>query len=160
TWEFVSLAQGIPGRTPSSAGNLLRNSLQRGFRGLGWMWFAVVGGLALAILLARAFVGPRSEERAYARRALAFLLVATAIVVATSFFFRTGWSPYVPRRTGFARLLQVALLLVPIGAGVPLGVLPFGASAAVKRRFTLVAGAIGLAFALFVTVHGQPALDA
>jgi hypothetical protein len=159
TWEFAALAQGNPGSTPPSVADLLTNSLRRGFRGLGWPWFAIVGGLALAILLARAFVGPATRTRALARRALVFLLLATAIALGASFFFSINWSTYVPRRTGFARLLQVALLLVPIGAALALSFLPWGERPAVRRRIAAVAGAITLAFGLFVTVHGQHALD-
>ena len=117
TWEFAALAQGNPGSTPPAVTDLLTNSLRRGFRGLGWPWFAAVSGLALAILIARAVVGPESLSRSVARRALVFLGVSTGIALAASVFFNIGWSTYVPRRTGFARLLQVALLLVPIGAG-------------------------------------------
>jgi hypothetical protein len=159
TWEFAALAQGNPGSSPPSVSDLLTNSLQRGFRGLGWPWFAVVAGLALALLLARAFVGPPTRTRAQARRALVFLLVASAIALAASFFFSINWSTYVPRRTGFARLLQVALLLVPIGAGLALSFLPWGERPVVRRRIAAVAGAIALAFGLFITIHGQKALD-
>jgi hypothetical protein len=159
TWEFAALAQGNPGSSPPSVSDLLTNSLRRGFRGLGWPWFAVVGGLTLATLLARAFVGPATRTRALSRRALVFLLVSIAIALGASFFFSINWSTYVPRRTGFARLLQVALLLVPVGAGLALSFLPWGERPAVRRRFAAVAGAIALAFGLFITVHGQRALD-
>ena len=65
-----------------------------------------------------------------------------------------------PRRTGFARLLQVALLLVPIGAGLALSFAALGRAArrAAPDRAPS-AGALALAFAVFVTVHGQRALD-
>jgi hypothetical protein len=159
TWEFAALAQGNPGSTPPSVSDLLTNSLQRGFRGLGWPWFATVAGLALAILLARAFVGPATRARALSRRALVFLLVASAIALGASLFFSINWSTYVPRRTGFARLLQVALLLVPVGAGLALSFLPWGERPAVRRRVAAVAGVIALGFGLFITVHGQNALD-
>jgi hypothetical protein len=159
TWEFAALAQGNPGSTPPSVSDLLTNSLRRGFRGLGWPWFAVVAGLALAILLVRAFVGPATRTRALSRRALVFLLVATLVALAASLFFSINWSTYVPRRTGFARLLQVALLLVPIGAGLALSFLPWGDRPVVRRRIAAVAGAIALGFGLLITVHGQTALD-
>jgi hypothetical protein len=159
TWEFAALAQGNPGSSPPSVSDLLTNSLRRGFRGLGWPWFAIVAGLALAILIARSLVGPATRTRALARRALVFLLVSIAIALAASFFFSINWSTYVPRRTGFARLLQVALLLVPVGAGLAVSFLPWGERPAVRRRFVAVAGALALAFGLFITVHGQHALD-
>jgi hypothetical protein len=159
TWEFAALAQGNPGSTPPSVSDLLTNSLERGFRGLGWPWFALVAGLAIAVLLARAFVGPPTPARALSRRALVFLLVASAIAVGASFFFSINWSTYVPRRTGFARLLQVALLLVPVGAGLALSFLPWGERPVVRRRIAAVAGVLALGFGLVITIHGQTALD-
>lgn len=160
TWEFAALAQGNPGSTPPSVTSLVRNSLQRGFRGLGWPWFAAIAGLAVAILIARALVGPKSDARAVARRALTFLAVSAGIAIAASVFFNLVWDTYVPRRTGFARLLQVALLVVPIGAGLAVSLIPWSETRVVRRRIALAAGSVALIFALFITIHGQRSMDA
>lgn len=160
TWDFVALAQGTLGSSPPSAVDLISNSLRRGFRGLGWPWFATLAGITVVILAARAFIGPASRPRAFARRALVFLGASLGIVVAASLFFSIGWSTYVPRRTGFARLLQVAILLVPAGAGVALGLLPWGTQPKTRRLVAVIAGTVALGFAGFMTVHGQPSVDA
>ncbi len=159
TWEFAALAQGNPGSTPPTVTTLLQNSLQRGFRGLGWPWFAAISGLAIAILIARSVVGPSSRAKTIARRGLVFLGVSVGIALVASLFFNVGWSTYVPRRTGFARLLQVALVLVPIGAGLAVGLIPWSDAPTARRRVAAVAGAIALIFAGFVTVHGQDTMD-
>jgi len=160
TWEFAALAQGNPGSTPPTVTDLLTNSLKRGFRGLGWPWVAAFAALGLAALIARAFVGPASPARSVARRALVFLGVSAGIAFAISVFFNIGWSTYVPRRTGFARLLQVALLLLPIGAGVAVSVVPSGETPVIRRRIAALTAALALLFAVFVTVHGQDVMAA
>lgn len=159
TWAFVTLAQGSLGRKAPSVVDLVSNSLQRGFRGLGWPWFAALAGIAVVILLVRAFGGRPTVTRALARRALVFLVVSVGVVLAASFFFSVGWDTYVPRRTGFARLLQVGVLLVPVAGGLALGFLPWGSEPRTRRWVASVTAAAALLLAGLMIWHGQPAMS-
>lgn len=118
TWVFQSRSAGafLPGGPPSTS-TIARVSFERGFLGLSWQWHAVAGALVVIGLVVGALSGT-SERRAVATRCLAFVLAGYAGVLAVSVWFTETWSTYVPRRTGFGRLLPLALVLLPIAAAV------------------------------------------
>jgi hypothetical protein len=78
--------------------------------------------------------------------------------LAIAMTFIVGWTTYVPRRTGFARLFQVALLLVPLGAGVAVSRL-VDTPARRAAQAILVAGGATALFVAFIAVRGQSRLD-
>jgi hypothetical protein len=158
TWRFAQVVQGSPSPDPPSVGRLVATSLDRGLRSLGSPWFVGLAAIVVAVLAARAMAGG-PLDRLGARRTLIFLAVtaATALVIALTFV--VGWTTYVPRRTGFARLFQVALLLVPIGAGVAVSEL-VDTPARRAAQAILVAGGATLVFVGVIAVRGQGRLDA
>ena len=158
SWRFAALAQGSPSAEPPSTMHLVNTSLQRGLRGLGLAWFIGLLVISVGILIAHAWLGPGPRDRSVARHALVFLTVAGAITVIAAVIFIVGWTTYVPRRTGFARLAQVALVLVPIGAGVAVSGFVDATSRRVRRAVVAIA-CIATFFVVFVFVHGQDRLD-
>lgn len=118
TWVFQSRSAGsfLPGGPPSTA-TIARVSFERGFLGLSWHWHAAAAALILIGLVFGALAGS-SERRTVATRCLAFVLAGYAGVLAVSVWFTQTWSTYVPRRTGFGRLLPLALVFLPIAAAV------------------------------------------
>jgi hypothetical protein len=157
TWQFAALVQGSPDPDPPSTGHLVSTSLDRGLRALGAPWFVALAALMVAGLIGRALVsGP--QDRDIARRALVFLGVAALVTLVIALGFAVGWSTYVPRRTGFARVFQVALLLVPIGVGVVVSRF-VDTTAQVATRAIAVAVTAGAVFVAFVYVHGRDRLD-
>ncbi len=118
TWVFQSRSAGsfLPGGPPSTA-TIARVAFERGFLGLDWHWHALAAALVLIGLVTGALVGT-SERRTIATRCLAFVLAGYAGVLAVSVYFTQAWETYVPRRTGFGRLLPLALVLLPVAAAV------------------------------------------
>lgn len=158
TWRFAALVQGAPSPDPPSIGNLVTTSLDRGLRGMGSPWLLALVTVATVILLLRAFAGSSDEDRSVARRALVFLVVTGAVTLAIAAVFAIGWTTYVPRRTGFARLAQIALLLVPIATGIAVSGFRRRASRGAERVL-LATGGAALLFVAFVFVHGEARLD-
>lgn len=157
TWRFAQVVQGSPNPDPPSIGRLVQTSFDRGLRSLGAPWFVGFAAVVLAVLVARAFAaGP--QDRASARRTLAFVAVTTVLTLVVALGFAIGWTTYVPRRTGFARVFQVALLLVPISAGVAVSRF-VDTPSRVAQRAVLVTAGVATVFVGFVLVHGQSRLD-
>ena len=153
TWVFQSRSAGafLPGGPPSTA-TIARVSFERGFLGLGWHWHAAAGALIFIGLVVGALSGT-SERRAVATRCLAFVLAGYAGVLAVSVWFTQTWSTYVPRRTGFGRLLPLALVFLPIAAAVVVS-LPS------RPKVRLAAAALLVIVGAGAMVHGLDQVDA
>ena len=156
TWQFFRAAQGLPASKPPTAADLADGSLRQGIVGLSWRWFAVVAAIVLVALVVRAIAGRTAGSRAIARRALVFVGISAAVVFAACVAFAVRWDTYVPRRTGFGRMLQLLPMLVAVGLGVAVSVrirrLPRGLA---TTAVPLVAGLL----ALGALVHALPKLD-
>jgi hypothetical protein len=79
-----------------------------------------------------------------ATRCLVLVLAAYALVLAVSVWFTESWSTYVPRRTGFGRLLPLALVLLPIAAAVVVSLPSRPKVRAVASALLVVLGACAL----------------
>jgi hypothetical protein len=120
TWEFFSLtSRGTTAGLPPTARKLAEQSLSLGFFGLTWEWSAAVAALAVLVLAFAALRG-RPITRTRARRALFFVLLAFGFMAVASALVTLRWETYVPRRTGFGRVLQLwpVLLAVAIAGAV------------------------------------------
>jgi hypothetical protein len=105
TWEFYRAARDeVPSMPQSNAGMVL--DTMRALYGSSWWW--VVPFLLLAIL---GLWRRKRDERV--RPVVAFTLVSLLGLVMIASVFMFGWSGYVPRRTGAARIFLEASLLVP-----------------------------------------------
>ncbi len=153
TWLFQSRSAGafLPGGPPSTS-TIARVSFERGFLGLSWHWHAATAVLVLLGLVVGALVGT-SERRALAVRCLAFVLATYAGVLAVSVWFTQTWSTYVPRRTGFGRLLPLAIVLLPVAAAVVVSLPSRAKVRAIAAGVLVVIGAGAI-------VHGLDAVDA
>ncbi len=143
TWAFRELTVGVTtvGSPPSMAA-LARSSLRLGFAGLGWGWWALAAGLALAGVIALVVRG--GEDRRAAVRFLISVVVALAVVLAFSWFLAASYSTDVPRRTGFARVLPLAFVFVPIAGAL--------AVSALGRTHRALAAVIAVVVALGVGI--------
>jgi hypothetical protein len=145
TWTFRELTVGVLDRThPPSMASVARTSLRMGFAGLGWPWWTLAATLAatgIGVLLARG-----GEDRRAAVRFIVSVLVALVAVVAFSWFLAGSYSTDVPRRTGFARVLPLVFVFVPIAAALVVSAL-----ARTRRTAALVVALV------LVVVVGFPA---
>jgi hypothetical protein len=160
TWQFFRNVQVATQVKPPSAKAIADGSLRRGFIGLSWTWLAALAALVALALVLRAIVAHRPEDRASARQVLALLAVTTVVVVAICFVFALNWQTFVPRRTGFGRLLQMLPIILPVGAGVAIGGAVVTAKSEAGRRVTVIVPAIALILALVVFGHGLADTDA
>lgn len=117
TWAFRELTVGVvdPSRPPSMA-DVARTSLRQGFAGLGWPWWAA--GAALALLGVLVMVRRGGEDRRAALRFVISVGVALVAVVGFAIFLAASYSTDVPRRTGFARVLPLVYVFVPVAAAL------------------------------------------
>jgi len=136
TWVFASFGTALEGTPPPTSSALLRSSLGKGFTGEpGPVAVAVVvlAAAALAVVAAR-------RDRGY----LVFLLLCLLGLALVSVLFALGWSTYVPRRTGTGRILQLAILLVPLTLAVGASRLPWR-----RIRRGAIAGVVLVSLALW-----------
>jgi hypothetical protein len=118
TWVFqAQTAVPVLTGAPPTIARIVQGSLKRGFLGLRWQWHAVAGALVMAALVVAALTGD-PKRREVAARCIVFVLAAYAAVLAVGAWFTLAWETYVPRRTGYGRLLQIVVVLLPITAAV------------------------------------------
>ena len=163
TVEFVHAVRTFPEEPiPETAWEITRQVLEEGLYVPAGNWadgkfYSVVLLAAAAIVVAAVVTRVRGIGTV-----LGFAAVAVGLAVAISFVFQLGWETYVPRRTGWGRLLGQALLFVPLLASIALGL----ARPARWSRFLLVAwlGVGALAYAvtakpLYDLHDSQPSRD-
>lgn len=143
TWAFRELTVGLtdPGAPPSMV-TLARSSLRQGFAGLGWGWWALAAALVLVGLIVLVVRG--GEDRRAAIRFLISVGVALVVVLGFSWFLAASYSTDVPRRTGFARVLPLVFVFVPIAGALVVS--------ALGRTHRAVAAVIAVVVALGVGV--------
>jgi hypothetical protein len=153
TWVFQAQTA-VPALTgaPPTIARIVQGSLKRGFLGLTWHWHAVAGALLLGALVVAAVTGD-PKRRETATRCIVFVLAAYAAVLAVGAWFTVAWETYVPRRTGYGRLLQIVVVLLPITAAV-------AASLPSRPRTRVVATVAFAALAGAAFVHGLDRVDA
>jgi hypothetical protein len=118
---------------------------------MGWPWHAVLALVTVLGLGAVALVA-RGRSRRMARRFLLFTIVTIALVVVVALGFALGWSTYVPRRTGWGRLLPLVAVLLPVGVGVAV-------SLSERRQVRIAICGIAAAAAAALLVHGLDSVD-
>lgn len=106
TWRFVRAIRGVGASRPPDNWTIAKGALTTSFDGISGWWLVAILVMATVTLLVRAVREPM------ARRVLLFAVVFLAAIAIPAWLFATGWSSYVPRRTGSQRLAQSALLIV------------------------------------------------
>jgi hypothetical protein len=159
TFEFFAQIHTVPARAAPDWLDFARSSLKIGLVGLGWPWFAGLAAVALMGLAWFALTGRSGLERLASRRTLALLGVVAVLAVVLCAFFAFGWETFVPRRTGFGRLLQLypALVAITVGVAASLAQMHWDRRA---RRLALAVPVVCIAVFLMVIAHGQAPYDA
>ncbi len=160
TWQFFHNVQAPAPATPPTVKAIADGSLHRGFVGLTSVWLAALAAVIVLALVLRAIIARRPEDRVSAREALILLAVTTVAVVAICFVFALNWQTFVPRRTGFGRLLQMLPIVLPVGAGVVVGGAVVATESGAGRRTAAIVPAIAMIVALVVLGHGLGDTDA
>ncbi len=156
TFRFQDLVTTGTLVTVADSVTLARQSLERGLLGLGWAWLATLAGLLVVLLIATAIGARSTPSGTRAARLLLVLFVGMVVIATVSFGFTVGWETYVPRRTGWSRLLQLSVVMVPIAAAV---VASAGATSS-RRALRIAPPALGLFLSIAVLVHGVSAWSA
>jgi hypothetical protein len=112
TWVFASFTTESEGAPPPSIKDLSIRALDRGFIGLRPSVFWGAGSVGAFLLVGLALGG---DSRS--RELLTALFLFGVGVLAVAVIFAWGWDTYVPRRTGFLRILQISVFLVPLLVG-------------------------------------------
>ncbi|MGE3619352.1 MAG: hypothetical protein AB7L84_02725 [Acidimicrobiia bacterium] len=143
TWAFVRALSGGPVTEPPSALELARAALSEGIAGVSPVAFRG-GVLVLVLALVGWAVLGRGEDRARAARVLVWVAAVAAGILAVCLWFALRWETYVPRRTGFSRMLQLVVLVIPVAAGL---------LASMRGRLGRVAAAVVLVAGAAATVR-------
>ncbi|HEX7521929.1 MAG TPA: hypothetical protein VF441_07735 [Acidimicrobiia bacterium] len=160
TWQFFHNVQAPTPAIPPTVKAIADGSLHRGFVGLTSVWLAALAAVIVLALVLRAIIARRPEDRSSAREVLALLVVTTVVVVAICFVFALNWQTFVPRRTGFGRLLQMLPIILPVGAGVVVGGAAVATDSGARRRIAAIVPALAMIIALVVLGHGVGDTDA
>jgi hypothetical protein len=139
TWRFVRAIRGLGPSDPPSNWQITKAALTTSFDGMSGWWVVGLIAAAVLVLLVRAVREPM------ARRILVFIVVFLVVLAVPTWLFATGWTSYVPRRTGSQRLVQSSLLIVaPVVACGCAAFLPWRRFPAL-RRCVEIAVVVGLA---------------
>jgi hypothetical protein len=162
TWAFAQLVSGGPppddlGRGAPSTGSMLRSSLDASFLGTSdWLLLVVVGA---TVALGAGLLWRRDSRRS-AAGVLLGAVVGMGALLALSWALSLLGSTYVPRRTGFSRLLQlwpvIAVVALAALSGAP------GTARAVRwsRALRSAPAAVATGAGLVIFVLATPAVVA
>ncbi len=145
TWTFFRLVTTSTALHPPSAFDLIKSSMNTNLLGVTGVWTAAAAAVALALLVFGARVS-RGDDRWVALRTLAFVVLSFVLLFLVSTLLTVRWETYVPRRTGYSRLLHLWPVL--FGVGVAVGMTLLGG-----RKGRAVMGVIAVLLALVVTVR-------
>lgn len=137
TWEFSALVSGSAGSPPPTAAEMIKRVFSLGFVSLPAWVFWSVALVAFILIIAAAANGDRTSGQLL----LTVLLFAMGVTF-VAVFFAIGWDTYVPRRTGFVRLMQISVFVVPLALAV--GMSRFGPTRTRGITTVLVSGCVAL----------------
>lgn len=141
TYEFLQLALGYSppdanlGRNPPSLSGLLDNAFTGGFLAGGdGAYYAFVGAVIVIAISAAAL------RRWSVVRCFGILVLFVGLLLVYAAVGSTGWETYVPRRTGFTRLVQLWWV-------APLAFIPLAATLVDRKWFRIATSAMLLTLA-------------
>jgi hypothetical protein len=127
TWAFARLVSGQAVVEPAGAGapttpEMARESLAASFIGSGGVWMLALCALCLVLFL----LAPRTSRRD-AAAVLLFGVASVAALLVIAYGLSLLGATYVPRRTGFSRVLQLWPLVLAVAVAALAGLVRAGA---------------------------------
>jgi hypothetical protein len=150
TLEFRRLVAGhLDVADTPALSQMMRDSLRPDFLGGSDGWWTI-GVIAMLAALGYTAVQPGDRRRAAAR--LVIVVIGSLVfVLAFSYWLAFRHSTFVPRRTGFGRVLEYSFIMIPLATAIVL--------TAIARRRRLVALVLGIAITAAAFFPAFSAID-